>query len=84
MVGGCLARHIVTHSLSPTAHDTPLGRADGKVYEALWMEAQRDPLNEGAVTPAYARFIEPIVKRDGEPVLPPSAARQRAVPQAKL
>lgn len=48
------------------------------------MEAQRDPLNRGAVTPAYARFIEPIVKRDGDPVVPASAARQRTAQQAKL
>ncbi|KAL0952548.1 hypothetical protein HGRIS_006806 [Hohenbuehelia grisea] len=40
-----------------------LGVSDGRVYEALWAAAQREPLNAHEVTPAYEESIKPILQR---------------------
>ncbi|KAF9529139.1 peroxisomal oxidase [Crepidotus variabilis] len=43
--------------------DSALGVADGKVYEALWERAQKDPLNQKEVPDAYEKSIKPILQR---------------------
>ena len=36
---------------------------DGKVYEALWDRAQKDPLNKKEVPDAYEKAIRPMLRR---------------------
>lgn len=43
--------------------DSALGVFDGRVYEALWQRVQMEPMNKDEVTPAYARYIRPMLQR---------------------
>ncbi|TRM55468.1 acyl-CoA dehydrogenase/oxidase C-terminal [Schizophyllum amplum] len=42
--------------------DSALGVYDGRVYEALWERAQREPLNEKEVTDAYEESIKWVLQ----------------------
>ncbi|KAI4519333.1 acyl-CoA oxidase [Schizophyllum commune Loenen D] len=42
--------------------DSALGMYDGRVYEALWDRAQREPLNEKEVTDAYGESIKWVLQ----------------------
>ncbi|KAI5888066.1 acyl-CoA oxidase [Schizophyllum commune H4-8] len=42
--------------------DSALGVYDGRVYEALWDRAQREPLNEKEVTDAYGESIKWVLQ----------------------
>ncbi|KAI5121476.1 hypothetical protein M0805_003932 [Coniferiporia weirii] len=40
--------------------DSALGVYNGRVYEALWLRAQTEPLNQTDVTDEYKEFIRPL------------------------
>ncbi|KAI0698287.1 peroxisomal oxidase [Cytidiella melzeri] len=43
--------------------DSALGKDDGRVYEALWDRAQKDPLNESEIPDGYEEYIRPLLLR---------------------
>ncbi len=49
-------------ALSDVNLNSALGRYDGKVYEALYAMAQRDPLNSKVVPDGYEQYIQPLLK----------------------
>jgi acyl-CoA oxidase len=42
--------------------NSALGRYDGRVYEALYSMAQREPLNAKAVPDGYEQLLQPLIK----------------------
>jgi len=49
-------------NLSDMYLNSALGKYDGKVYEALYEWAQKEPLNKTDVTEAYEKYIRPMLK----------------------
>lgn len=41
---------------------SPLGAWDGNVYERLFEEAQRSPLNSKPVSESYVKYLKPFLK----------------------
>lgn len=56
------ANHYILHPPSLTPHST-LGRADGRVYEAIFAAAQQEPLNATDVSIGYTRHLRDVLLR---------------------
>lgn len=59
-----------------------LGRADGRVYEALYETAQADPMNARQVFDGYWEHLKPLLRGDKPTLWQPAAAA--AAPTARL
>eukprot|EP00049_Salpingoeca_infusionum_P002011 m.52896 g.52896 ORF g.52896 m.52896 type:complete len:76 (-) comp11340_c0_seq6:180-407(-) len=42
--------------------NSALGRKDGKVYEALYDMAHREPLNQAEVAEGFKKHLQPLMK----------------------
>jgi acyl-CoA oxidase len=61
--------------------DSALGRRDGRVYEALWDAAQKEPLNGSQVFDGYWEHLKPLMRGDEPPRRKDTAG---GVPTARL
>jgi len=43
--------------------DSALGVRDGRVYQALWNQAQTEPLNQTEIPAGYEEYIKPLLQR---------------------